>query len=138
MRLTRDTLINLSKEGEKKNLTIGEKFERGIDIANKTINVVGKGAAIISGALEWANKASNSTDDDTAAIKATLEFVKKEQSTLVQYTGSMLTKSIQLLSMNAHEMKSALNDVYYMAYQIKAKTTDSKDYIEMIEEAADP
>jgi hypothetical protein len=68
---------------------------------------------------------------DVERIKGVLDFIKKEQVTLVQYAGKLLTHSISALSLNAHDIAKALEDVHFLARSVKSKSIDTKDYIEM-------
>jgi len=48
----------------------------------------------------------------------------------------LLTHSISALSLNAHDITKALEDVHFLARAVKSKSIDTKDYIEMQDELA--
>jgi len=101
----------------------------GLEIADKTITVVERTAGLIGKAVEWADKATDKAAD-TKRVTEVLDFIKKEQTTLVHYAGKLLTQSISLLSMNALEISNAVQDCYFLAKVVKAKSADTKIYIE--------
>lgn len=59
-----------------------EQVNKGIELANNTVNVVSKASQLIGSAIEWSDKASTQAAD-TEKIKSILNFVKKEESVLV-------------------------------------------------------
>merc|ERR1712110_1160232 len=102
----------------------------GADAADKVMNVVERGAGMVNDAIKWADKVTDEAAD-VNRIRGVLDFIRAEQSTLVQYAGSLLTKSISALSLNAHEITKSIEDVHFMAKSVKAKAIDTKDYIEL-------
>lgn len=99
------------------------------------MDVVERGAALVGSAIEWADKTTDEAAD-VERINGVLEFIRQEQSTLVQYAGKLLTHSISALSLNAHDISKALEDVHFMARSVKSKSIDTKDYIELQDELA--
>jgi len=100
----------------------------GTEAAGEVMDVVERGAALIGDAIEWADKTTDEAAD-VERIQGVLDFVRTEQSTLVQYAGQLLTQSVSSLSLNAHDIKKACADVGYMAKSVKAKSEDVKSYI---------
>lgn len=49
-----------------------------------------------------------------------------------------MTKSISALSLNAHDIAKAAEDVFYMAKDVKKKSGDTKKFILAQNELADP
>ena len=52
---------------------------------------------MIGDAVEWADKITTEAAD-VERVKAVLEFIEKEQGTLQQFTGDLLTKAVTSLS----------------------------------------
>lgn len=116
-------------------MTTVAAIKAGTEAADKVIDVVERGAKLAGEAI---SAIDNATDEaaDVERIKGVLDFVKAEQATLVQYAGKLLTHSISALSLNAHDITKALEDVHFLAKGVKAKSIDTKDYIEMQDELA--
>jgi len=116
-------------------MTVIAGVKAGTEAIDKVMDVVERGADLVGKAIEWADKTTDEAAD-VERINGVLEFIRAEQSTLVQYAGKLLTHSISALSMNAHDITKALEDVHFMAKAVKSKSTDTKDYIEMQDELA--
>lgn len=118
-------------------MTVIAGVKAGTEAAGAVMDVVERGAALIGDAIEWADKTTDEAAD-VDRINGVLEFIRAEQTTLVQYAGKLLTHSISALSLNAHDITKALEDVHFMARAVKSKSIDTKDYIQMQDELADP
>jgi len=107
----------------------------GTEAADKVMDVVERGAKLVGDAVKWADQVTDEAAD-VERIKGVLDFIKQEQHVLVQYAGKLLTQSISALSLNAHDITKALEDVHFLARAVKSKSIDTKDYIEMQDELA--
>jgi hypothetical protein len=67
-------------------MTVMAGIKAGTEAAGAVMDVVERGAKLISDAIEWADKTTDEAAD-VERIKSVLDFIQQEQSTLVQYAG---------------------------------------------------
>lgn len=132
-----DSIENLEDmENELQNDVAMAAVAAGVGVANQGMDIITKGSKLVGDALAWSDKVSDKAAD-VQKIKDILKFIEKEQSTLVLYAGKLLTKSIKGLSLQAHAITLALDEVHYLAKAVKVKSMDTRDFIEMQDELSE-
>jgi len=63
-------------------MTVIAGIKAGTEAADKVMDIVERGAALVGDALEWADKVTDEAAD-VERIKGVLDFIRAEQSTLV-------------------------------------------------------
>lgn len=92
---------------------------------------------MIGEGTKWAEKEAERLAD-VKRINEVLEFVRKEKKTLETYAEGMLSTVMTTLYATSSDLAVALKDVNYLATDMKNKAINTKEYINMVDEAEDP
>jgi len=114
-------------------MTIIAGIKVGTEAADAVMTTVERGTKLIGDAVEWGDKVTTEAAD-VERIRGVLDFIRKEQVVLVQYAGKLLTQSISALSLAAYDISEALEDVHFMAREVKTRSERTKEYIEIQEQ----
>lgn len=85
------------------------------------MKAIDKGAEFVGAAVKWIDESSDKAAD-VQRITETLNVVRDNRVTLVQYSEEMLHKSIQALAMSAHQVYGAMQQVKSMAVIVKSQS----------------
>lgn len=100
--------------------------KQGLEIAEEAMDKV-------KGAISYVNSATDEAAD-VKRVEEVLGFIREQKVTLVRYTGDMLTKSIQDLNRSANKMYDSMQKVKSLAFTVRERGLDIKDWMESFEE----
>lgn len=100
--------------------------KQGLEIAEEAMDKV-------KGAISYVNSATDEAAD-VKRVEEVLGFIREQKVTLVRYTGDMLTKSIQDLNRSANKMYDSMQKVKSLAFTVRERGMDIKDWMESFEE----
>ena len=109
----------------KENETV-KNAKQGLEIAEEAMDKV-------KGAISYVNSATDEAAD-VKRVEEVLGFIREQKVTLVRYTGDMLTKSIQDLNRSANKMYDSMQKVKSLAFTVRERGLDIKDWMESFEE----
>ena len=85
------------------------------------MKAIDKGAEFVGAAVKWIDESSDKAAD-VQRITETLNVVRDNRVTLVQYSEEMLHKSIQALAMSTHQVYGTMQQVKSMAVIVKSQS----------------